>query len=192
MFDIVHANAFETMKIEEDKLFLMKQREPGRPGCLGGVDKNMAEKEQRSRQRRLEEEERIVRQRESLAVASTSTTNNLDCVEDSDEEQILNSELQLPDVPCHEQSSKRGRKNLITPKLVAALDRCQLSIRDSVYILNAVVEALGLSSDDFCINKSSIQRIRTETRKSRAEAIKSNFRQKGSTRCLLISRIIVC
>lgn len=175
LFDIAHADAFERMKIEEDKLFLMKQREPGRPGCLGGVDKKLAEKEERSRQRRLEEEERIVRQRESLAVASTSTTNNLESLEDSDEEQILNSELSLPDVPCHEQSSKRGRKNLITPKLVAALDRCQLSIRDSVYILNAVVEALGLSSDDFSINKSSIQRIRTETRKSRAEAIKSDF-----------------
>jgi len=175
LFDIAHADALERMKIEEDKLFLMKQREPGRPGCLGGVDKKLANKEERSRQRRLEEEERIVRQRESLAVASTSTTHNLESLENSDEEQILNSELSLPDVPCHKQSSKRGRKNLITPKLVAALDRCQLSIRDSVYILNAVVEALGLSSDDFPINKSSIQRIRTETRKSRAEAIKFNF-----------------
>jgi len=175
LFDIAHADAFERMKIEEDKLFLMKQREPGRPGCLDGVDKKLTEKEDRSRQRRLEEEERVVRQRESLAVASTSTTNYLESLEDSDEEQILNSELSLPDVPCHEQSSKRGRKNLVTPKLVAALDRCQLSIRDSVYILNAVVEALGLSSDDFSINKSSIQRIRTETRKSRAEAIKSDF-----------------
>ena len=115
LFDIAHADAFERMKIEEDKLFLMKQREPGRPGCLGGVDTKLAEKEQRSRQRRLEEEERIVRQRESLAVASTSTTNNLDSEEDSDEEQILNSELSLPDVPFHEQNSKRCRKKLITP-----------------------------------------------------------------------------
>lgn len=33
----------------------------------------------------------------------------------------------------------------------------------------------GLSSDDFPINKSSIQRIRTETRKSRPEVIKFDF-----------------
>ncbi|KAK2706701.1 hypothetical protein QYM36_014668, partial [Artemia franciscana] len=39
-----------------------------------------------------------------------------------------------------------------------------------IYIRNAVVEALRLSSDDFPVTKSSIQRIRIETRKSRAEA----------------------
>ncbi|XP_074108448.1 uncharacterized protein LOC141533454 [Cotesia typhae] len=78
-------------------------------------------------------------------------------------------------IPCPEKSFKRGTKSLITPKLVAALDRCQLSIRDSVYILHAVVEALGLNSDDFPINKSSIQRVRTQARKSRAEAIKTDF-----------------
>src|SRR5215469_3983841 len=121
LFDIAHADVLERMKIEYDKLFLMKQREPGRPGCLGGVDKKLANKEERSRQRRLEEEEeRIVRQKESLAVASTSTTHNLESLENSVEEQILNSELSLPDVPCHKQSSKRRRKNLTTPKLVAA------------------------------------------------------------------------
>lgn len=64
---------------------------------------------------------------------------------------------------------------MITPKLVAALDRCQLSIRDSVYILQAVVEALGHSCDEFPINKSSIQRIRTQMRKCRAETIKADF-----------------
>ncbi|KAK2727185.1 hypothetical protein QYM36_007871 [Artemia franciscana] len=107
--------------------------------------------------------------------------------EDSDEEQILSSELSLPDVPCHKQSSIRGRKNLITPQLIAALDRYQLIIRDSFYILNVVVEALGLSSDDFPINKSSIQRIRTETRKSRAEAIKADFQTMYPTREQLLA-----
>nr|CAH7758097.1 unnamed protein product [Callosobruchus chinensis] len=67
------------------------------------------------------------------------------------------------------------RKDLITPKLVAALDRCQLSIRNSVYILEATLEALGLNVDEYPISKSSIQRIRTEKRKERAEAIKVDF-----------------
>lgn len=161
LFDIAHADAFDRMKIEEDKEFLRKQREPGRPGCLGGIDKRLAEKEERVRQRRLEEEERKVKQRELLAVASTSSIDSLECLENSDEEQISNFELSTQ-IPCPENSSKRGTKSFITPKLVAALDRCQLSIRDSVYILHAVVEALGLNSDDFPINKSSIQRIRTQ------------------------------
>lgn len=35
----------------------MKQREPGRPGYLTSVDKKLAEKEEMSRQRRMEEEQ---------------------------------------------------------------------------------------------------------------------------------------
>ncbi|KAG8230423.1 hypothetical protein J437_LFUL015444 [Ladona fulva] len=41
------------------------------------------------------------------------------------------------------------RKNVIIPKLVAALDRCQLSMRDSVFILEATIEALGYNTDEF-------------------------------------------
>lgn len=60
LFDIAHADALERMKIEEDKIFLQKQREPGRPGCLAGVDKKLAEKEERARQRKLNEEKKDV------------------------------------------------------------------------------------------------------------------------------------
>ena len=44
LFDITHADALERMKIEENEMFLHRQREPGRPGCLTGVDKKIAEK----------------------------------------------------------------------------------------------------------------------------------------------------
>ncbi|KAG8223811.1 hypothetical protein J437_LFUL003697 [Ladona fulva] len=74
-----------------------------------------------------------------------------------------------------ETSKTTMRKNFIIPKLVAALDRCQLSMRDSVFILEATIETLEYNSDEFPISKSSIQRIRTEKRKERAEAIKANF-----------------
>lgn len=65
-------------------------------------------------------------------------------------------------LPCSSQSiisittKKRVMTDFITTKLVAVLDRCQLSIRDSVYILQAAVEALSLNFDDYTINKSSI------------------------------------
>ena len=39
LFDIAHTDALERMKIEEDKIFLHRQIEPGHPGCLAGVDK---------------------------------------------------------------------------------------------------------------------------------------------------------
>ena len=65
-------------------------------------------------------------------------------------------------------SRKRRRKDFVSPKLVAALDRCQLSIRDSVYIIQATVEVLGFSTDEHPINKSSIQRIQSQMRMTRA------------------------
>ena len=49
LFDIAHADDLERMKIEEDNMILHRQREPGRPGCLAGVDKKNAEKEESSR-----------------------------------------------------------------------------------------------------------------------------------------------
>ncbi|XP_042230868.1 uncharacterized protein LOC121872269 [Homarus americanus] len=44
LFDIAHANALTMIKIEEDRQFLLAQRE-GRKGYLGRVDKELAAKE---------------------------------------------------------------------------------------------------------------------------------------------------
>lgn len=52
LFDIAAANALETIKIEEDKMFLTMQREKGRPGCMAGVDMTLFGKEKRSHERR--------------------------------------------------------------------------------------------------------------------------------------------
>ncbi|GBO22593.1 hypothetical protein AVEN_214424-1 [Araneus ventricosus] len=57
LFDIAHA--LQLMKIEEDRMFLQRQREPGRPGHLGGVDKKLTDKEERVRLRPVQEEQRI-------------------------------------------------------------------------------------------------------------------------------------
>ncbi|GBN07368.1 hypothetical protein AVEN_182102-1 [Araneus ventricosus] len=88
------------------------------------------------------------------------------------------------DFPTLTESSEPGtsksvmRKEFITPKLVVSLDGCQLSMRDSVFILEATIDALGCSIDEFPTSKSSIQRIRTEKRKERAENIKIDFQNK--------------
>ncbi|GBM53129.1 hypothetical protein AVEN_191319-1 [Araneus ventricosus] len=70
------------------------------------------------------------------------------------------------------------RKDFVTPKLVATLDRCELSMRDSVFIIEATIDALGCNTDEFPISKSSIQRIRTEKLKERAENVKIDFQNK--------------
>ncbi|GBN48555.1 hypothetical protein AVEN_233105-1 [Araneus ventricosus] len=53
-------------------------------------------------------------------------------------------------------------------------------MRDSVFILEATIDALGCNIDEFPISKSSIQRIRTEKLKERAENIKIDFQSKVS------------
>lgn len=47
LFDIAHSNAMNIIKIEEDKEFLLLQRQKGRVGCMLGRDMKLAEKEQR-------------------------------------------------------------------------------------------------------------------------------------------------
>ncbi|GBM16137.1 hypothetical protein AVEN_163154-1 [Araneus ventricosus] len=48
-------------------------------------------------------------------------------------------------------------------------------MRDSVFILEATIDALGCNIDEFPISKSSIQRIRTVKRKEPAEDIRIDF-----------------
>ncbi|GBN18309.1 hypothetical protein AVEN_70038-1 [Araneus ventricosus] len=163
------------MKIEEDRLSLQRQREPGRSGHLGGVDKKLTDKEERVLLRAVREENRRIK----YVSASKSSTSCEPLQEDSSSTSSEN--IDSEDFPTLIESSEPGtsksvmRKDFITPKLVAALDRCQLSMRDSVFILEATVDALGRNIDEFPISKSSIQRIRTEKLKERAKNIKNDF-----------------
>ncbi|GBO00833.1 hypothetical protein AVEN_12434-1 [Araneus ventricosus] len=61
MFDIAQADALQLMKIEEDRMFFQRQREPGRPGHLCGVDKKLTDKEERARFRVVKEENRRIK-----------------------------------------------------------------------------------------------------------------------------------
>lgn len=58
LFDIATNNALETIKIDEDKQFLVMQRQKGRPGSMIGVDMNLYEREKRAQERKEKEEER--------------------------------------------------------------------------------------------------------------------------------------
>lgn len=176
LFDIAHADALQLIKINEDKIFLQRQREPGRPGHLAGVDKKLTEKEEKASFRNIQEQKRRATYLASIT-PSTSSHEPLQETSSSDSEITdLQEDLPIPIESKQPDTIKTSvKKNFVTPKLVAALDRCQLSMRDSVFIIEATIEALGHNTDEFPISKSSIHRIRTEKRKQRAEAIKLNF-----------------
>ena len=49
LFDVAHANALSLMTIEEDKHFLLAQREKGRRGCMGRLDANLLKKKKKKK-----------------------------------------------------------------------------------------------------------------------------------------------
>lgn len=56
MFDIAHAKALDNCKFDEDKEFLIAQRQADRTGSIGGMDRKTFQKEKR-RTEWLEKEE---------------------------------------------------------------------------------------------------------------------------------------
>ncbi|GBN52282.1 hypothetical protein AVEN_253203-1 [Araneus ventricosus] len=146
------------MKIEEDRIFLQPQSEPGQPGHFGGVDKKLPDKEERARLRVVKEENRRIKY-----VSSSKSSASYEPLQGDSS----STSSQNVDFPTLIEISEPGtsklimRKDFITPNLVAALDRCQLSIGDTVFVLEATIDALRCNIDEFPISKSSIQRIRT-------------------------------
>jgi len=89
---------------------------------------------------------------------------------DKDSENKDHSSTQMSDA-----LSKRARKELLTPRLAAALDKCKISDRDSVHILTACLDALNVNLREYIINRTSIKRGREKFRKQVALGIKYNF-----------------
>lgn len=69
----------------------------------------------------------------------------------------------------------RGFKNIMTPKLAAALDVCKVSDRKAVHLVISVVEAVGLEVQNYIINKTSIHNAREKIRAEQFKNIKERF-----------------
>ncbi|KAL4148952.1 hypothetical protein QTP88_003082 [Uroleucon formosanum] len=96
---------------------------------------------------------------------------------ESSDSSELETNISLEIEPTPEKKKCRGKMNFITQKLAGALDRCQLSIRDSVYVLQATLEALKLNVKECVINQTSIHRSREIYRRERSELIKLRFKE---------------
>ncbi|KAJ8415101.1 hypothetical protein AAFF_G00007990 [Aldrovandia affinis] len=81
LFDVAANNALDVLTNEEDKAFLLAQREPGRRGKLGSVDTQLAAVEARYAQRR-EQQERL-RQRAEDEASTSMTTVELESSSES-------------------------------------------------------------------------------------------------------------
>ncbi|GBL99491.1 hypothetical protein AVEN_68778-1 [Araneus ventricosus] len=123
LLDIAHNDAFQFIKIEEDKVFLMRQREPGRVGYLGGTDKKLSGKEEKVLEKKEIEEKR--REKNQFLASPSSAVSYVPSSDESIKELFTSDESNDSDVSCQFPENtqnqgilKRGTKNFITPKSI--------------------------------------------------------------------------
>ncbi|KAL4098132.1 hypothetical protein QTP88_022794 [Uroleucon formosanum] len=149
LFDIAHADALNLISIEEDRAFLVAQRQKGRLGSLLGIDKNKCMKEKNSEERMQAENKRNYRAHQELVTLSETvqlqSSSSTDEYDDTDSEAII------------------------------VLDKCKISDRNAVHLLIATAEALGNNVNKLIINRSSIRSARIEFCKERAKKIRQDY-----------------
>lgn len=94
--------------------------------------------------------------------------------DDDDDDIVLNAQIEDN---VTNPKTKRGCKEILTPRLAAVLDKLKISSRDTVHLLVAVLDAVGLSSSEFIINRNSIRQQRDALRKAKSTNIVSTFKQ---------------
>lgn len=170
LFDIAHAEAMTRITIEEDRQFLIAQREKGRRGTMAGIDLVLTAKEERARQRVQRQKRRRDQANEepgpssSVAVLASSSSSSSD---DQPDETV--AVFATPPPP------KRAKMNIVTPSLAAALDRTKLSDRKAAFVLAEAAKSLGHNVEELNINRSSIHRHRESHRMIFARSVQDKF-----------------
>ncbi|KAK2710529.1 hypothetical protein QYM36_011904 [Artemia franciscana] len=172
LFDIAHADALNTMSIQEDKDFLLAQREKGRRGSMVGVDETLAckekrvsEREQQTLKRRQQTEN--IQQIEASTAELTTSGSEISAAEDVDSEGAVGG--------SRTQKRKRGRKAVVTPELAAALDRTKVSDRKAVFVIAETAKSLGMTIDQLALNRDSVRRLRSKHPIHSSASIRAKF-----------------
>jgi hypothetical protein len=183
LFDVAHADALCMITIQEDRDFLLAQREPGRRGTMGSVDESLTRKEVRSLKRKeagLKQREKEKDQAEAsssrveLASSSSASTASTDS-EESTQEELLGAVGGVS-------PPKRSRaKNVWTPALTSALDRTRSTDRDAVFLVATTAKSLGHDPVKLNISRSSVKRHRERNRREEWTALKNAFKEDGET-----------
>ena len=161
LFDIAHQRALEMIKNEEDKEFLLAQREKGRRGSMGDIDLKLATKQKNEEIRGQKRAKWMENQINEVDLLNKSIV-----LEDSSasEETDIDETSFVAAGPSTNSKRKRGRKNMLTSAVLSTLDRTKMSDRHAVHNLSAVLSASGQQIDQFNVNRSSIQRARQKHR----------------------------
>lgn len=171
LFDIAHENALNDMKIKEDRDFLLAQREKGRRGTMGPVDKKFesrlkerSRKDVQKRKRLLAEINRKESSERQVMLSETSSASESEIEQPRD---VLFTPRLPPKTP--------RLKTVMTPELTSALDRAKISDRNATYVLAAAAQSLGHDINDISVNRETIRLARAKNREQISNEIKSAF-----------------
>ena len=153
LFDIASANALIVMTKEEDKQFLVAQREPGRRGTMGSADVKLAKKEKLYLKRKQVEECRIIQKKRrseldpfsSLELESSSTSES----ENDDKKSRMTADSEM----ANTSKPQRATKTILTQPLSMALDRTKVTDRAANFILTETARSVGSDPKEFNINE---------------------------------------
>ena len=171
----------ELIQIEEDRKFLLAQRERGRQGKMGSIDKQLYEKENRKI-------ERILKQ-QSYAEATGSKNKVLTqaTIPDSSDDASVSSEASADYLPQKWQVKKinpsemepplsKRPKEVVTPELAAALDRTKTRDRNATYVISEALKSVGHRPDEVVLSRQTVRRRRMQFRQSCSENLKDFFK----------------
>lgn len=179
LFDIAHASAMELITIEEDKQFIIAQRN-GRRGYMGVVDKELAAEEDRklkrihvANERKRKEDKRRI---EAEAVASSvSLPSSGDEGEvDNTDSSVTSDEDTDTEEPKQKASHKKAR-SVVSPELAAVLDRTKVSDRNAAFLIAATASSLGHNVSSLAVNRSSIRKSRIRHRAEMSAGVKLDY-----------------
>jgi hypothetical protein len=180
LFDIAHESALNLIKIPEDREFLLAQREKGRRGQIGMLDKKLAAREKRKATRIAQETKRRVRaDGEKAGLSATATLDQVDLESSSFSSSSAESDEDMTSTGTATDTTtpkERIRGSLkLDPNVVAALDRSQTSDRNAARILIPFAKQLGQNPEDLALSASSIRAARLQFREERAAEQKKEF-----------------
>ncbi|GBM45488.1 hypothetical protein AVEN_210221-1 [Araneus ventricosus] len=164
LFDIAHANALEIIKIEEDRKFLLSQRERGRRGYLMGIDMKLAKRVERVLFRVIEQENRRAKAHHNSEIDG----NFIDSSEESSGTE---------DISDQPGPSSNIAQSSLEENIIAQIELRMGISEKCCFILEAVAESLGHNIDELTINRNTIQRYREDFRKTKASRIKELFQE---------------
>lgn len=178
LFDISDINSNELIKDDEDREFLRLQQE-SRTGCIGSVDNKTFVREKRTAERKSRLLER----------AKMCVAQQLECETEESEDDSSTSSSSTDTEPSNAgddftakppRAGNKRKRDVVSQKVAAVLDRTNTSIRTSTMILASLVNQVGCSTTAVVLSKSSVHRQRQRMRQQGAKEIKADFQASKS------------